>query len=87
MAGKSVTTIEGLERDGEHPVQRAWKSNNVPQCGYCQSGQIMQAAALLRKRPSRPTREIDTHMSRQHLPVRHLPAHSRGHQDSRGGEE
>ena len=44
---KAVTTIEGLDRDGNHPVQRAWRTHNVPQCGYCQSGQIMQAAALL----------------------------------------
>jgi len=46
-AGKRVTTIEGLSRDGDHPVQRAWRDADVPQCGYCQSGQIMQAAALL----------------------------------------
>src|SRR5215472_5764216 len=48
-AGKSVTTIEGLSAHGEHPVQQAWMANNVPQCGYCQSGQIMQAVALLTK--------------------------------------
>ncbi len=54
VAGKSVTTIEGLSADGAHPVQRAWLEGDVPQCGYCQSGQIMQAAALLakNKRPS-----------------------------------
>lgn len=46
-AGKSVTTIEGLSSDGNHPVQVAWRDNNVPQCGFCQSGQIMNAAALL----------------------------------------
>jgi len=44
-AGRSVTTIEGLDRDGNHPVQKAWRALNVPQCGYCQAGQIMQAAA------------------------------------------
>jgi aerobic-type carbon monoxide dehydrogenase small subunit (CoxS/CutS family) len=60
---KKVTTIEGLSADRTHPVQRAWIAENVPQCGYCQSGQIMQAAALLAKTP-RPTREqIDQAMS------------------------
>jgi isoquinoline 1-oxidoreductase alpha subunit len=54
--GKVVTTIEGLGRDGLHPVQLAWMANNVPQCGYCQPGQIMQAAALLRQNP-KPTDE------------------------------
>ena len=53
---KKVTTIEGLSADRTHPVQRAWIAENVPQCGYCQSGQIMQAAALLAK-THRPTRE------------------------------
>jgi isoquinoline 1-oxidoreductase alpha subunit len=47
VAGQAVTTIEGLSPDGSHPVQKAWRAHNVPQCGYCQSGQIMQAAALL----------------------------------------
>jgi isoquinoline 1-oxidoreductase alpha subunit len=45
--GRSITTIEGLDPDGNHPVQKAWRAMNVPQCGYCQAGQIMQAAALL----------------------------------------
>jgi isoquinoline 1-oxidoreductase subunit alpha len=55
LAGKSVTTIEGLSPDGSHPLQKAWIAEQVPQCGYCQSGQIMQAAALLaaNKNPSR----------------------------------
>jgi isoquinoline 1-oxidoreductase alpha subunit len=55
VAGKSVTTIEGLSANGDHPLQRAWVELQVPQCGYCQSGQIMQAAALLatNKNPSR----------------------------------
>ena len=47
VAGKSVTTIEGLSPDGNHPVQKAWRAENVPQCGYCQPGQITQGAALL----------------------------------------
>ena len=54
IAGKSVTTIEGLSADGNHPVQKAWRAENVPQCGYCQAGQIMQGAALIaeNKKPS-----------------------------------
>lgn len=60
---KKITTIEGLSPDRSHPVQRAWISEQVPQCGYCQSGQIMQAAALLAKTPH-PTREqIDEAMT------------------------
>lgn len=49
MGGKEILTIEGLSAKGDHPVQQAWIRANVPQCGYCQSGQIMQAAALLKK--------------------------------------
>ena len=60
--GKHVTTIEGLSPDSSHPLQRAWIAEQVPQCGYCQSGQIMQAAALLEKNP-KPTRDqIIAHM-------------------------
>jgi isoquinoline 1-oxidoreductase alpha subunit len=54
VAGRAVTTIEGLDPKGEHPVQKAWIEAQAPQCGYCQSGQIMQAAALLKATP-RPT--------------------------------
>ena len=62
-AGKKITTIEGLSPDGKHPLQVAWIAEQVPQCGYCQSGQIMQAAALLAK-TSHPSRdEIDQAMS------------------------
>jgi isoquinoline 1-oxidoreductase alpha subunit len=62
VAGKTVTTIEGLSPAAGHPLQKAWIVEQVPQCGYCQSGQIMQAAALL-KRNSKPTREqIVEHM-------------------------
>ena len=62
VAGRRVTTIEGLSTDGDHPLQRAWVALQVPQCGYCQSGQIMQAAALLavNKTPSRD--DIISHM-------------------------
>ncbi len=62
VSGRSVTTIEGLSPDNSHPLQKAWIAEQVPQCGYCQSGQIMQAAALLAK-SKHPTREeIVAHM-------------------------
>jgi isoquinoline 1-oxidoreductase alpha subunit len=64
VEGRAVTTIEGLSPDRSHPLQRAWIEEQVPQCGYCQSGQIMRAAALLQEN-SRPTREeIVQHMDR-----------------------
>ncbi|MBK6798249.1 MAG: (2Fe-2S)-binding protein [Acidobacteria bacterium] len=58
-AGKNVMTIEGLSPAGTHPVQQAWKEVNAPQCGYCQSGQIMQAAALLKQKPKPSDADID----------------------------
>jgi isoquinoline 1-oxidoreductase alpha subunit len=58
-AGRSVTTIEGLSPDGNHPLQRAWVEHAVPQCGFCQAGQIMTAAALLAKKPQPTDAEID----------------------------
>ena len=61
--GKEVTTIEGLDPDGNHPVQRAWRAHNVPQCGYCQSGQIMSAAALLNANPDPSDEEIVSGMA------------------------
>jgi isoquinoline 1-oxidoreductase subunit alpha len=61
--GHEIITIEGLSPDGNHPVQRAWRANNVPQCGYCQPGQIMQAAALLRQTPKPTDRQITDAMS------------------------
>jgi isoquinoline 1-oxidoreductase alpha subunit len=60
--GKSVTTIEGLAAHDDHPVQQAWMKENVPQCGYCQSGQIMQAVALLKEKPKPTDRDIDEAM-------------------------
>ena len=57
-AGKSVTTIEGLHPEGNHPLQIAWRQVNVPQCGYCQSGQIMQAASLLTANPNPSEEDI-----------------------------
>ncbi|MBV8834525.1 MAG: (2Fe-2S)-binding protein [Acidobacteriaceae bacterium] len=62
-AGKEITTIEGLSPNGTHPVQRAWQQANVPQCGYCQSGQIMQAAALLKQKPKPTDHDIEQAMS------------------------
>ena len=61
--GKKVTTIEGLDPRAEHPLQRAWVAEQVPQCGYCQSGQIMSACALLAKTPSPTDDQIDSAMS------------------------
>jgi aerobic-type carbon monoxide dehydrogenase small subunit (CoxS/CutS family) len=61
--GAEITTIEGLSADGTHPVQVAWKEFDVPQCGYCQSGQIMAAVALLRERPNPTDDEIDAVMT------------------------
>jgi aerobic-type carbon monoxide dehydrogenase small subunit (CoxS/CutS family) len=59
----AVTTIEGLSADGSHPLQKAWLANNVPQCGYCQSGQIMQAASFLKQNPKPSEDEIDAAMA------------------------
>ncbi len=62
-AGKRVTTVEGLSKQSAHPVQRAWLAEQVPQCGYCQSGQIMSAAVLLAKNPKPSDADIDDAMS------------------------
>jgi len=62
-SGKSITTIEGLSRDRSHAVQKAWLEIDVPQCGYCQSGQIMSAAALLKGNPKPSDADIDAAMS------------------------
>jgi isoquinoline 1-oxidoreductase subunit alpha len=63
LARADVTTIEGLSPDGSHPLQRAWKELDVPQCGYCQAGQLMSAAALLKRNPKPSDADIDTAMS------------------------
>jgi isoquinoline 1-oxidoreductase alpha subunit len=63
VAGKKITTIEGLSVDGSHPVQQAWMEEDVPQCGYCQSGQIMSAVALLAKKANPTDADIDDAMS------------------------
>ena len=81
--GAAITTIEGLSPDGSHPLQLAWQELDVPQCGYCQAGQIMSAAALLATKP-KPTDAADQHGDeRQPLPLRHLHAHPRGHSRAR----
>jgi isoquinoline 1-oxidoreductase alpha subunit len=63
IVGRRVTTIEGLSRDRSHPVQRAWIEKDVPQCGYCQSGMIMTAAALLKAHPQPTDEQIDQYMT------------------------
>jgi isoquinoline 1-oxidoreductase alpha subunit len=62
IAGKKIVTIEGLSVKGDHPLQKAWQECSVPQCGYCQSGQLMQAAALLTERPKPTDQEIEETM-------------------------
>ena len=62
-ASEKITTIEGLSPDGSHPVQKAWVALDVPQCGYCQSGQVMAAAALLKKTPRPTDKDIDAAMT------------------------
>ncbi|WP_332452292.1 (2Fe-2S)-binding protein [Thalassotalea crassostreae] len=62
LAGKSITTIEGLSENGDHPLQKAWLENNVPQCGYCQAGQIMNAASFLATNKEPSDNDIDQAM-------------------------
>jgi aerobic-type carbon monoxide dehydrogenase small subunit (CoxS/CutS family) len=64
VSGKTVLTIEGLSKDGSHPVQKAWSELDVPQCGYCQSGQIMSAVALLAAKPKPTDADINDAMAR-----------------------
>ena len=63
VGDKAITTIEGLSEDGDHPVQKAWLEHDVPQCGYCQAGQIMNAAALLESNPTPSDDDIDNAMN------------------------
>jgi len=63
VAGQKVVTIEGLSKNGDHPLQLAWEEADVPQCGYCQAGQIMSAAALLKDKPQPTDQDIDNLMS------------------------
>ena len=85
IARQAVTTIEGLSENSSHPVQKAWLAERVPQCGYCQSGQIMSAADLLAQNPkpdSRPDRRAHEH---QHLPLRNLSTHRARDRTRRAG--
>ena len=77
-AKQKITTIEGLSPDGDHPLQKAWVELGVPQCGYCQAGQIMTAAALLAAKPKPTDAEIDTAMAGNLCRCGVLPAHPRG---------
>ncbi|MDW3651903.1 MAG: (2Fe-2S)-binding protein [Bacteroidia bacterium] len=63
VSDKAITTIEGLSENGDHPLQKAWLEHDVPQCGYCQAGQIMSAASLLKDNPNPSDAEIDASMS------------------------
>ena len=63
IGNKNITTIEGLSKNGNHAIQDAWKNNNVPQCGYCQAGQIMNAAGLLKHNPKPSDEEIESAMN------------------------
>jgi isoquinoline 1-oxidoreductase subunit alpha len=63
VAGQALTTIEGLSVNGDHPLQKAWRDHDVPQCGYCQGGQIMNAAALLKANPNPTDADIDNAMN------------------------
>jgi len=63
VANKKITTIEGISENGDHPVQTAWLEHDVPQCGYCQAGQIMTAVALLEKKPNPTEEQIETAMN------------------------
>lgn len=62
VAGRTITTIEGLSENGDHPLQEAWLANNVPQCGYCQAGQIMNAASFLANNPKPTEQDIENAM-------------------------
>ncbi len=72
IAGKSITTIEGLSPDSSHKLQKAWLAEQVPQCGYCQSGQIMSAADLLNKQSEADPRADRRAHEHEHLPLRNL---------------
>ncbi len=63
LSGKNITTIEGLSENGDHPVQQAWQENDVPQCGYCQAGQIMAAAEFIKKYPKPTDQDINENIT------------------------
>ena len=80
VADKAITTIEGLSEEGDHPVQKAWLEHDVPQCGYCQAGQIMTASALLASNPNPSDDEIEEW---QYLPLWYLPENQSSSKNSR----
>lgn len=84
---KTVTTIEGLDKNHEHPLQIAWAENDVPQCGYCQSGQIMQAASLLASSPDPDDKEIDQAMSGNICRCGTYPRIKKAIKQAAGGDE
>ena len=84
-AGKDITTIEGLSKTHDHPLQKAWKAGNVPQCGYCQSGQIMQACVAAETEAQTDRPRYRRGHGGQHLPLRNVSAHPRGDQELRRG--
>ena len=85
VAGKTVVTIEGLSPTSSHPLQKAWIAEEVPQCGYCQSGQIMKAAELLAGNPQAEPRADHRPHGRQYLPLWNLSSHHRRHRARREG--
>ena len=86
LENKAIVTIEGLSADGRHPVQRAWASLNVAQCGYCQTGRSCRRCRCSSRRPIQTTGHRSRHV-RQHLPLRHLPAHPPPSRQRRSGYE
>ena len=80
-AGKAITTIEGLSTDGQHPLQRAWEECDVPQCGYCQAGQLMTRRRVAARQPQADGRANHRGDVGQPVPMRHLPAHPPRHQE------
>jgi isoquinoline 1-oxidoreductase alpha subunit len=92
MAGMEITTIEGLDPSGEHPVQQAWNEEDVPQCGYCQAGQILTATALLRQNPDPSDEDIDSAMAGvlcrcgTYPRIRKAIKRAAGHKDGAGGD-
>jgi isoquinoline 1-oxidoreductase alpha subunit len=79
IGAQSITTIEGLSEKGDHPVQKAWLEHDAPQCGYCQAGQIMTAAALLKSNGNPSDEEIEAAYEWEHLPLCYLHAHQSCH--------
>jgi isoquinoline 1-oxidoreductase alpha subunit len=82
VEGKEITTIEGLSENGDHPVQKAWLEHDVPQCGYCQAGQIMSAVSLLKSNPNPNDADIDNAMNGNICPMWNVCAYKSSYQNS-----